>query len=68
DAVARVGIGLENADGGDGGSDTELVALVTRRSVETLGLEPGRSIVASVKATAARGVGIEDRSQGNSGD
>jgi len=57
DAVARVGIDLESADGGDGGSDTELVALVTRRSVETLGLEPGRSIVASVKATAARGVG-----------
>ncbi|QCS44327.1 TOBE domain-containing protein [Natrinema versiforme] len=58
DAVARVGIEL----GGDGGDksgnadDTELVALVTRRSVEALGLEPGRSIVASVKATAARGV------------
>jgi molybdate transport system regulatory protein len=68
DAVARVGIDLESADGGDGGSDTELVALVTRRSVETLGLEPGRSIVASVKATAARGVGVEDRSREGTGD
>jgi len=63
-----VGIDLESADGGDGGSDTELVALVTRRSVETLGLEPGRSIVASVKATAARGVGVEDRSREGTGD
>ncbi|PGF14871.1 molybdenum-binding protein [Natrinema sp. CBA1119] len=68
DAVARVGLDLEDADGGDGGSDTELVALVTRRSVETLGLEPGRSIVASVKATAARGVGVEDRSREDTGD
>ncbi|WP_435553146.1 TOBE domain-containing protein [Natrinema sp. CGMCC1.2065] len=55
DAVARVGIDLEAAE--DGGA--ELVALVTRRSVDALGLEPGRSIVASVKATAVRGV--EDR-------
>ncbi|OLZ41389.1 molybdenum-binding protein [Natrinema saccharevitans] len=54
DAVARVGIDLET-DEGDA-DDAELVALVTRRSVDALGLEPGRSIVASVKATAARGV------------
>ncbi|WP_455448518.1 TOBE domain-containing protein [Natrinema thermotolerans] len=60
DAVARVGIDLEAAE--DGGA--ELVALVTRRSVDALGLEPGRSIVASVKATAVRGV--EDR--GTDGD
>ncbi|MBZ6493583.1 TOBE domain-containing protein [Natrinema longum] len=57
DAVARVGIELE-ADADDGG--TELVALVTRRSVDALSLEPGRSIVASVKATAARGVGVTE--------
>ncbi|MDF9746331.1 TOBE domain-containing protein [Natrinema salsiterrestre] len=60
DAVARVGVDLEAADGTDG-DGTELVALVTRRSVEALGLEPGRSIVASVKATAARGVAKEKR-------
>ncbi|WP_222920360.1 TOBE domain-containing protein [Natrinema sp. SYSU A 869] len=59
DAVARVGIELEDGDGGDEG--TELVALVTRRSVKALGLEPGRSIVASVKATAARGVARDER-------
>lgn len=62
DAVARVGIDLESAGSvdGDGTAGSELVALVTRRSVEALGLEPGRSIVASVKATAARGVGREE--------
>jgi molybdate transport system regulatory protein len=64
DAVARVGIDLDGeskpgCSGADGDEATELVALVTRRSVETLGLEPGRSIVASVKATAARGVAKE---------
>ena len=57
DAVARVGIDLE----ADGDEQTELVALVTCRSVETLGLESGRSIVASVKATAARGVALDGR-------
>ncbi|WP_408959170.1 TOBE domain-containing protein [Natrinema sp. 74] len=60
DAVARVGVDLE----GDSTADddpVELVALVTRRSVDTLGLESGRSIVASVKATAARGVAVTDR-------
>ncbi|AGB32491.1 TOBE domain-containing protein [Natrinema pellirubrum DSM 15624] len=56
DAVARVGIALEAAEDGDDADDAELVALVTRRSVDALGLEPGRSIVASVKATAVRGV------------
>ncbi|WP_254523263.1 TOBE domain-containing protein [Natrinema caseinilyticum] len=59
DAVARVGIALENGSNPDGEAVPELVALVTRRSVEALGLEAGRSIVASVKATAARGVAIE---------
>ncbi|MFA9501419.1 TOBE domain-containing protein [Natrinema sp. H-ect1] len=64
DAVARVGIDLEAAEDGGDADDAELVALVTRRSVDALGLEPGRSIVASVKATAVRGV--EDR--GTDGD
>ncbi|WP_254763453.1 TOBE domain-containing protein [Natrinema marinum] len=58
DAVARVGVTLESASNGD--ERAELVALVTRRSVDALGLDPGRSIVASVKATAARGVALED--------
>ncbi|SEQ44032.1 TOBE domain-containing protein [Natrinema salaciae] len=60
DAVARVGIEL---DGGDEHGGTELVALVTRRSVDALSLEPGRSIVASVKATAARGVAADERDE-----
>ncbi len=38
----------------DVGADTGLVALVTRASVERLGLEPGREVVASFKATATR--------------
>lgn len=38
----------------DIGAETELVALVTRASVERLGLEPGREVVASFKATATR--------------
>jgi molybdate transport system regulatory protein len=56
DAVARVGVALE-----DGDDAAALVALVTRGSVDALGLEPGRSIVASVKATAVRGVPATDR-------
>ncbi|MDS0474103.1 TOBE domain-containing protein [Natrinema sp. 1APR25-10V2] len=59
DAVARVGIDLEGGSNGD--DPVELVALVTRRSVDALGLEPGRAIVASVKATAARGVAVTNR-------
>ena len=61
DAVVRVGIELEADPAFDGDETTELVALVTRRSVEALDLEPGRSITASVKATAARGVAREER-------
>jgi len=60
DAVVRVGIELERDTNGDGADSPELVALVTRKSVETLGLEPGRSIVASVKATAARGIAQDE--------
>jgi len=63
DAVARIGLSLEAAadsSANTAGEPTELVALVTRRSVEALDLEPGRSIVASVKATAARGVARDD--------
>jgi molybdate transport system regulatory protein len=48
DAVAEVTVEL------DGG--TELVALVTERSRSALDIEPGREVVASFKATAARGV------------
>lgn len=52
DAVTRVTIGLED--------DHELQALVTNASVERLDLAPGRSIAASFKATAARGVGTSE--------
>ncbi|WP_226006112.1 TOBE domain-containing protein [Natrinema salinisoli] len=68
DAVVRVGVELASDESGDGSVDTELVALVTRRSVEALGLEPGRSIVASVKATAARGVATEKRRRNGDSD
>ncbi|MFA9415278.1 TOBE domain-containing protein [Natrinema sp. HArc-T2] len=61
DAIARVGLELEAERDADGDEPTALVALVTRRSVETLGLEPGRSIVASVKATAARGISRDEQ-------
>ncbi|WP_122089844.1 TOBE domain-containing protein [Halalkalicoccus subterraneus] len=46
ESVAHVRVGV-----GDG---TVLVALVTRASVERLGLEPGRAVVVSFKATATR--------------
>ncbi|WP_254769215.1 TOBE domain-containing protein [Salinilacihabitans rarus] len=67
DAVARVGIELDGA-GGDGRDDdgaadadaVELEALVTTRSRETLALDPGRRVVASFKATAARAIAVED--------
>ena len=61
DAVARIGIDLEREPSADGDAPAELVALVTRRSVDALGLEADRSIVASVKATAARGISRDDR-------
>ncbi|MFB6360573.1 MAG: TOBE domain-containing protein [Halobacteriales archaeon] len=38
------------------GTETRLSALVTRSSLERLGLEPGAAIVASFKATATRAV------------
>ncbi|WP_306060187.1 TOBE domain-containing protein [Natronococcus wangiae] len=37
----------------------EIEALITRSSLERLELEPGRSVVASFKATAARGAGLD---------
>ncbi|WP_135536986.1 MULTISPECIES: TOBE domain-containing protein [Halostella] len=40
----------------DIGAETPLLALVTCGSVEKLGLEPERTVVASFKATATRGV------------
>lgn len=46
DRIARVAV--------DVGAETPLVALVTRTSIERLGLEPGREVIASFKATATR--------------
>ena len=40
----------------DVGADTPLVALVTRRSVALLGIEPGVEIAASLKATTIRAI------------
>jgi len=48
DALARVSV--------DVGAESGLLVLVTRTSVETLGLEPGAPVVASFKATATRAV------------
>jgi molybdate transport system regulatory protein len=39
--------------------EIDLEALVTRSSRERLGLEPGREVIASFKATAARATGLE---------
>ncbi|MFP8956206.1 TOBE domain-containing protein [Natrialbaceae archaeon A-CW3] len=67
EAVGQVVVGIDGANGdGDGDDDDdddrpiELEALVTRGSLESLGLEPGRPIVASFKATAARGIPLAD--------
>jgi molybdate transport system regulatory protein len=46
DALGRVVI--------DVGADTDLTVLVTRTSIDTLGLAPGVEVVASFKATATR--------------
>jgi len=46
DALARVMLDI--------GADTDLTVLVTRTSIDTLGLEPGTPVVASFKATATR--------------
>ena len=53
-AVAHVSVDVGAAD--------PLVALVTRDSVERLGLEPGARVVASFKATATRAVLVGNRS------
>ncbi|AFZ74334.1 TOBE domain-containing protein [Natronobacterium gregoryi] len=58
DAIVRVTLALEN----DGDTDRELQALVTRASANSLKLEPGREVVASFKATAARATRIDDES------
>ena len=63
EAVGQVVVGIDGANGdGDDVDDRpiELEALVTRGSLESLGLEPGRPIVASFKATAARGIPLAD--------
>ena len=51
EAVANVALEL------DGGVSLE--ALVTTGSRDALALEPGRAVVASFKATAARGIGVD---------
>ena len=51
DAIANVTVSL--------GNDVDLEALITRSSLERLELEPGRRVVASFKATAARGTGVD---------
>ncbi|WP_440770064.1 TOBE domain-containing protein [Natronorubrum sp. DTA28] len=55
DAIDRVTVRLAD--------ETTLQALVTRASAERLGLEAGRSITASFKATAARGISVDSRSE-----
>ena len=51
-AVRRVAV--------DVGAGVDLTAIVTRSSVERLGLEPGVPVVASFKATATRSVPVEE--------
>ncbi|UTF53106.1 TOBE domain-containing protein [Natronosalvus rutilus] len=66
-AQVRVGVdGTQGRMGADGAAlkgprtdEAALEALVTRASVDSLGLEPGRPIVASFKATAARAIPLE---------
>lgn len=52
EAITRVTVRLED--------DIDLQALVTRASSERLGLEAGRSITASFKATAARAIRLDE--------
>lgn len=52
ETVVRVGIDI--------GGETPLLALVTRASVDRLGLEPGREVVTSFKATATRATPARD--------
>lgn len=56
EAIARIRITLADETGKPDGVDLE--ALVTRESRERLALEPGRDVVASFKATAARGIDL----------
>ncbi|SDR02221.1 TOBE domain-containing protein [Natronobacterium texcoconense] len=58
DAIVRVTVALEgNTD--EDGDGVELQALVTQASADRLSLEPGREVVASFKATAARATRID---------
>ena len=57
DAVAQITLELDGSPEG-GESGPELVALITERSRSSLDLEPGRRVVASFKATAARGIDL----------
>ncbi len=55
DVAERSAAGNQNPPGsGDVAAAAPLVALVTEESLERLGLEPGREVVASFKATATR--------------
>jgi len=57
DAVAQITVELDgDGTGADRGGGPELVALVTETSRSSLTLEQGRHVVASFKATAARGI------------
>ncbi|MDQ2049404.1 TOBE domain-containing protein [Natronolimnohabitans sp. A-GB9] len=55
DAITRVTVRLADA--------STIQALVTESSSSRLGLEPGRSIAASFKATAARGIRIDSQTR-----
>ncbi|WP_265109543.1 TOBE domain-containing protein [Halosolutus halophilus] len=58
DAIVRVTLALD--------ADAELQALITRASLDRLALEPGRDVVASFKATAARATQVESPDPGSS--
>ena len=58
--VAHVSVAVGAAD--------PLVALVTRDSVDRLGLDPGVPVVASFKATATRAVPVDDWTGGGADD
>jgi molybdate transport system regulatory protein len=66
--VVSVDSGVEIAHVGvDVGAPDPVVALVTRDSVERLGLDPGVEVVASFKATATRAVPVADGVAGPAG-
>ncbi|WP_312908999.1 TOBE domain-containing protein [Natronosalvus caseinilyticus] len=58
-AVAQIRVDVDGEQARTEADETRLEALVTRTSVDSLGLESGRPIVASFKATAARAIPLE---------